>query len=349
MNPTTSRAAQPAPPARREGGAAVAGRLALILMALAAAPAALAQAPAVPAAPPAAAATPEAAEAPRPIPPQAFRTPEDGFAALVAALRSARDRDAVRVLGSAGLRLVRSGDPVADRAARERFLREYDTRAEILRPAPGRAELQVGADGWPLPLPMLERAGAWRFDTAAAGQAIIDRRIGRNELDTIATLRAIADAQDEFAATAGRDGALRFYARRLFSSPGRRDGLYWPTAEGEPPSPLGPLVAAASAGGYGRAAEGAPQPYQGYVFRMLDRQGAAAPGGAIDFRAPDGRMLGGWAAIATPARYGVSGIMTFMVSHHGVVWERDLGPDTARLAAAITAFDPGPGWARVAE
>lgn len=291
---------------------------------------------------------PAAQAAPRPVPPQAFRTPEEGFAALVAALRSGRDRDAVRVLGSAGLPLVRSGDPVADRTARERFLREYDSRAEILRPAPDRAVLQVGADGWPLPLPLLQRGGTWRFDTAAAGQEIIDRRIGRNELDTIEALRAIADAQDDYAATAGRHGALRAYARRFFSTPGQRDGLYWPTADGEPPSPLGPLAAAASAGGYTRGRGDAPTPFQGYVFRMLDRQGPAAPGGAVEYEV-NGRMFGGWAAIATPARYGVSGIKTFLVSHHGTVWEQDLGPDTARIAAAITAFDPGPGWTRVAE
>ncbi|WP_244457498.1 DUF2950 domain-containing protein [Roseomonas fluvialis] len=286
--------------------------------------------------------------APRPVPPQTFRTPEDGFAALVAALRANSDRQAVRVLGSAGLRLVRSGDPVADRTARERFLREYDARAEILRPTPDRAVLQVGADGWPLPVPLVQRGGAWRFDTAAAGQEIIDRRIGRNELDTIEALRAIVDAQDDYAATAGRQGALRTYARRFFSAPGQRDGLYWPTAEGEAPSPLGPLAAAASAGGYARGRGDTPTPFHGYLFRMLDSQGESAPGGAVDY-VVNGRMIGGWAAIATPARYGVSGIKTFLVSHHGTVWEQDLGPDTARIAAGITRFDPGAGWTRVAE
>ncbi len=288
------------------------------------------------------------APAPRPILPQAFRTPEEGFAALVAALRSGQDRQAVRVLGSAGLRLVRSGDPVADRTARERFLREYDARAEILRPSADRAVLQVGADSWPLPVPLVQRGGAWRFDAAAGGQEIVDRRIGRNELDTIETLRALVDAQDDYAATAGRQGALRAYARRFFSTPGQRDGLYWPTAEGEAPSPLGPLAAAASAGGYTRGRAGTPEPFHGYLFRILESQGTAAPGGVVDY-VVNGRMIGGWAAIATPARHGVSGIMTFLVSHDGVIWERDLGPDTARAAAAITTFDPGPGWTRVAQ
>lgn len=309
--------------------------------------AALAQAPA-----PAAALEPSAAEsrpaARRAIPPASYPTPEAGFAALVAALRAPGDRQALRVLGSAGVRLVRSGDPVADRAAREQFLAAYDQKAEIVRPAPDRAELQVGDDGWPLPLPMLQRGGVWRFDTAAGTQAIVDRRIGRNELDTIEALRELVHAQDEYARGAGRVGAFRTYARRFFSTPGQRDGLYWHTEEGEPDSPLGPLAAAASAGGYARGTGDTPQPFHGYLFRMLESQGPAAPGGAMDY-VVNGRMIGGFAAIAWPARYSVSGIKTFMVSHDGQVWERDLGPQTAREAAAITTFNPGEGWTRVAE
>lgn len=305
--------------------------------------AALAQAPA-PAPDPAAEAP--RAEAPRPVPPRAFRTPEEGFAAFVAALRARSDAEGIRVLGSAGHRLIRSGDPVADRAARARFLAAHDEKTEITRPAPDRAVLLVGADGWPLPIPMIERGGAWRFDAVAGGQEIANRRIGRNELDTIETLRAVADAQAEFARTVGRQGAFQTYARRFFSSPGQRDGLYWPTREGEAASPLGPLAAAASAGGYARRQGGPPQPFHGYVFRMLEAQGPNAPGGAMDF-VVNGRMIGGFGVLAVPVRYGVSGIKTFMVSHNGDVWESDLGPDTERVARSIVAFDPGPGWSRV--
>ncbi|MEO3475637.1 DUF2950 domain-containing protein [Roseomonas sp. CAU 1739] len=324
-------------------------RTALIggLAALFATSAALAQAPA-----PAMSAEAPAAEAPpaapRPIPPAAFRSPEEGFAALVAALRAPGDRQALRVLGTAGTRLIRSGDPVADRAARERFLTAYGQKAEILRPSPDRAVLQVGEDGWPLPLPLLQRGGVWRFDTAAATQEMVDRRIGRNELDTIDALRELVDAQDEYARTAGRSGALRAYARRFFSTPGQRDGLYWQSGPGEPDSPLGPLAAAASAGGYARGRGDTPQPFHGYLFRMLEAQGPAAPGGAMDY-VVNGRMIGGFATIAWPASYGVSGIKTFLVSHSGVVWERDLGPDTARAAARITTFNPEEGWTRVAD
>jgi hypothetical protein len=315
------------------------------LAALLCSTAAIAQAPAPVPSP---AAEAPRAEAPRPVPPRAFRTPEEGFAAFVAAVRARSDADGIRVLGSAGYRYIRSGDPVADREARARFLAAHDEKAEISRPAPDRAVLVVGADGWPLPIPMIERGGRWRFDAAAGGQEIANRRIGRNELDTIETLRAVADAQAEFARTAGRQGAFQAYARRFFSTPGQRDGLYWPTRDDEAASPLGPLAAAASAGGYAVRQRDAPSPFQGYYFRMLEAQGPHARGGAMDF-VVNGRMIGGFGALATPARYGISGIKTFMISHEGIVYERDLGPDTARLAAAITTFDPGAGWTRVAE
>jgi Protein of unknown function (DUF2950) len=157
----------------------------------------------------------------------------------------------------------------------------------------------------------------------------------------------MADAQAEYAATTGRHGALRAYAQRFFSTRGQRDGLYWPTKEGEAESPLGPLAAAASAGGYARRQPGeAPQPYHGYVYRILKRQGPAAPGGAMDY-VVNGLMIGGFGILAYPARYGSTGITTFMISHDGVVWQQDLGPDTARVAAAIDAFDPDGGWQKL--
>jgi hypothetical protein len=245
--------------------------------------------------------------------------------------------------------LVRDADAAVRQHARDRFLEGYVEKAEIVHPTPDRAVLQVGNDGFPLALPMLQRGGLWRFDSGAARQEILDRRIGRNELDTIETLRAIADAQDEYVRTAGRQGAFRVYARRLFSTPGQRDGLFWPTGEGEPPSPLGPLAAAASAGGYARARPGdTPQPFHGYLFRILESQGPDAPGGEMAYVA-NGRMIGGWAVIATPFRYGSTGIMTFMISHHGDIWQANLGPETDRLAAGIIEFNPGPGWEKVSD
>lgn len=294
-------------------------------------------------------ATTPTAQPAQPVPPQLFRSPEDGFVAFAAAMRAQDEQALLRILGTAGRRLIRSGDPVADREMRDRFRAAHDEKAEILRPTPNRAVLQVGTDGWPLPIPMLRRDGGWRFDAQQGAQTVIDRRIGRNELDTIETLRAIADAQHDYARSAGRSGAFLAYARRFFSTPGQRDGLFWPTAEDEPPSPLGPLVAAASAGGYARPQPGdAPQPLRGYVFRILESQGAAAPGGAFDY-VVNGRMIGGFAVLAVPARYRSTGIKTFMISHHGDVWEADLGPETERRARRIDRFDPGPGWTRVIE
>lgn len=291
---------------------------------------------------------PAAQPAPQPVPPQAFRSPEDGFAAFAAAMRAHDERALLRILGTAGRRLVRSGDPAADRDVRVRFIAAYDEKAEIVRPAPNRAVLQLGPDGWPLPIPLVQRDGRWRFDAQAGEQTVIDRRVGRNELDTIDTLRAIAEAQDEYARGAGRSGAFLAYARRFFSTPGQRDGLFWTTAENEPPSPLGPLVAAASAGGYARAQPGdTPRPLHGYYFRILEAQGPAAPGGAFDY-VVNGRMIGGFAVLAFPASYRSTGIKTFLISHHGAVWEADLGAATDRLTRDMTRFDPGPGWTRVA-
>jgi hypothetical protein len=288
------------------------------------------------------------AAAPRAVAPQSFRSPEDGFAAYVAALQSGDSHRLQRVIGSANLPLVRDGDRRLAREARQRFLAAHAEKAEIQRPAPDRAVLQVGPDGWTLPLPLVQRGGVWRFDSAAARQEILDRRIGRNELDTIEALRAVADAQDEYARTAGRHGEFRAYAQRLFSTPGQRDGLYWGTAPGEPDSPLGPLLAAASAGDSPRASGDTPQPYHGYLFRILKSQGPDAPGGALDY-VVNGRMIGGWAVIAVPYRYGSTGIMTFVISHNGDVWQANLGPETARIADGITTFNPASGWEKVPE
>ncbi len=293
--------------------------------------------------PPAVAAPPRR---PAPAPPQTFASPEAGFAAVADAARAGDDRALIRILGEAARPLIRSGDPAQDKAALERFSNAYAQKAEILHPSEDSATLQVGNDAWPLPIPMVRSGGKWRFDPGKGVQELVTRRIGQNELDTIQVLEAIVDAQDEYARTEGRKGAFQAYARRLFSTPGKHDGLYWASAEGEPESPLGPLAAAAAATGVVRSAGDKPTPYHGYVLRLLERQGPNAPGGALDY-VVNGLMIGGFGVIAMPAQWGVTGIQTFMVSHSGVVYQRNLGPETARIAPGITAFDPGPEWQRV--
>jgi len=277
--------------------------------------------------------------------PEGFASPEAGFAAFAEGVKTLDDRRLLAILGEGGRQLIWSGDPAGDRLARDKFSTEYAAKADILRPAPDRAVLQIGQDGWQLPIPMTERAGTWRFDTAAGAQMLIDRRIGGNELAAIEVLRAIAAAEREYLAGEGTTGGFPAYARRLLSSPGKRDGLYWPTAEGAPESPLGPLVAEATAGGYRRGR--GPQPYHGYLFRILEGQGAHATGGALSY-VVRGRMIGGFAALASPAQWGSTGLASYLISHHGEVWQSNLGPRTAVRAAAIDRFDPGPAWTKLA-
>jgi hypothetical protein len=245
------------------------------------------------------------------------------------------------ILGADAEKWVWSGDAVADRAAGEGFVRAYDEKHVVVPQGEGRAALSIGRDDWPFAFPLVSTGGRWRFDTDAGKDELLARRIGSNELDVINVMMAIVDAQQEYA-SADRDGTgLRQYARKFASNPGKTDGLYWPTKADQVPSPLGAVMMNAAREGYQKADR--QRPYHGYYFRMLERQGASAKGGALDY-VVKGRMIGGFAAIAWPAQYGNSGIMTFIVNHDGVVYEKDLGANTAALARGITSFDPGAGW-----
>jgi hypothetical protein len=208
-------------------------------------------------------------------------------------------------------------------------------------------ELVIGHEDWPFPIPVVHDRNGWWFDTVAGAEEVLARRIGRNELATIGALRTYVIAQREYAQT-GHDGLdAGVYARQIRSDPGMHNGLYWPTeSPDDPPSPLGAFAAAAEAEGYGADPDAGPQPYRGYHFRILTEQGTAAPGGKQDYIV-DGRMTGGFAMIAYPAAYGSSGIMTFIVGPESIVYESDLGEQTASLAAAITTYDPGDDWSPV--
>jgi hypothetical protein len=276
-----------------------------------------------------------------------FPSPEEAVRALVEATRASEPAALLAVLGPDARPLIASGDDVADQRSRERFLRAYEQGWQLVAAGEARAVLAVGQDGWRLPIPLVREGGSWRFDTAQGRREILDRRIGRNELSAIQVCLAYVDAQREYYVRQASGGPLLAYAQRFGSTPGRRDGLYWEAAPGEPPSPLGPLVARAQAAGYrpGKGGQG-PHPYWGYYYRILTAQGSHAPGGAYDY-VVRGQMIGGFALVAFPAEYGASGVMTFIVSHDGVVYQKNLGPQTSAVARAMTRFDPDPSWTRV--
>jgi len=278
---------------------------------------------------------------------QSYAAPEEAAAALAAATR-AHDQAALRaIFGPGSERLLSSGDRYADEQGQSRFAAAYDKKHALVPQAAGRMQLEVGANDWPLPIPIVQAGGRWQFDTQAGAEEIINRRIGRNELAAIRVSLAYVEAQKDYFARIKQETGTGSYAERLVSTPGHQDGLYWPAGAGNSESPFGPLVSQAEEEGYpGALVGGKPIPYQGYNFRILKAQGPDAPGGAMSY-VQSGRMTGGFALIAWPASYGSSGIMTFQVNQDGVVFQKDLGPTTSRVVPGIARFDPDLTWARV--
>jgi hypothetical protein len=276
-----------------------------------------------------------------------FDSAEGAANALADAVRKESPKDVLEVVGAKAKDwLLTSGD-IADREEWRIFLAAYDRKHSIDASVDGKALLSVGEDPWLFPAPIVrDKAGKWSFDAAAGREEILNRRVGRNELDTIQSLLAIVDAQREYAAADADGNGLKDYAVRFASSAGKKDGLYWETAEGQPRSPLGPLVAKAVQEGYAEKVKtGKVEPYQGYLYRMLTAQGAHASGGAFDYIV-NGRLFGGFAVIAYPAQYGNTGVKTFIVNHEGEVYEKDLGPSTLELARRIKRFDPDKTWTK---
>ena len=273
-----------------------------------------------------------------------YATPEEAAQALIDAAVNEDVKALEAVLGPDVSELA-SGDPVADAADREAFVEAALTAAGIEdgEDGEGTAILVVGEDDWPFAIPLVKDDQGWRFDMDAGRDEIYKRRIGRNELHAIAVMRAIVDAENEYQSV-DRDGdGILEYAQHVASSEGQKDGLYWPVKEGEPESPIGPLVAEATAQGYEKSEDGSAVPYYGYIFRMLAGQGENAAGGAMAYE-QDGDASRGYAVLAYPAEYGNSGIMTFMVDAQGIVFEKDLGDQTVEAAAAIAAYDPDMSW-----
>jgi hypothetical protein len=269
---------------------------------------------------------------------KAFPSPDAAIDALVAAVRSDQPGSIEAVLGPDSAALVQSGDPVADKTDRAAFAKVFDTKHQINRNG-AIATLVVGDEGRAFPIPLREVEGRWLFDLSAARRDILNRRVGRNELSAIEVCRAIVDAERDYASADRTGGGFAEYAQKFMSDAGKKNGLYWQSAAGEPESPLGPLVATARAEGY----QGRHEPYHGYFYKILLRQGSHTPGGAQDY-VVRGHMIGGFAIVAYPAKWGDSGVMTFVVDRSGVVMQRNLGRDTARVAQAMTRYDPDVGW-----
>ena len=273
-----------------------------------------------------------------------FASAEQAAEALIGAMRSNNQPELLRILGPSAEALIHSGDEVADGQARLRLVNAFDAAHRIELEGTSRALMVVGAEQWSLPIPVVQQGERWHFDTDAGTQRILDRRVGRNELSVIRVCREYVAAQREYAARDRLGNGSGEFAQRFDSSPGKRDGLYWEAAAGETPSPFGPLMARARAEGYA-AKDGLdrPSPYHGYYYRILTRQGVHAPGAAKDYLI-DGHMTGGYALLAYPAKWGDSGIMTFVVNQDGIVFEKNLGPETDRLAREITVYDPDLSW-----
>jgi Protein of unknown function (DUF2950) len=279
---------------------------------------------------------------------QQFSSPQQAVAALAAAVEKNDVAGLLAILGPGSEELISSGDKVADQKGRARFLKAYREKNRLEQEQDGRTVLIIGDKDFPFPIPIVREEEGWRFDTAAGREEILDRRIGRNELHTIEVMRAYTDAQRRYACQKCNGDSSEF-AQKFASSPGKKDGLYWATGEGEQESPFGPMIAKASAEGYSGSLDGdAPEPFHGYLFKILKAQGSHAEGGAFDY-VVNGRMILGFALVAYPACYGASGIMTFIVNQEGVIYEKDLGDDTASVVAAMTAYDPDDTWRKYLE
>ncbi len=274
-----------------------------------------------------------------------FATPDAAVVALLSAVQSDDHKDLQKIFGPDAHDLV-TGDPVADANNYKTFAQQTMEKAELEQRDPNTMVLHIGKEDWPFPIPITKASdGKWFFDTNAGRNENLARHIGADELETISICRAYVQAQREYAMQDRNKDEVLEYAQRLRSSEGKQDGLYWPASDDQPQSPFGPLVAQAGAEGYAPISGSPrnPEPFHGYYYRILKAQGDAAPGGAYNY-VINGHMIAGFALIAYPADYGKSGVMTFIVSHQGKVYQKDLGATTVEKAKAIEAYNPDKSW-----
>jgi hypothetical protein len=283
------------------------------------------------------------AENPEKTSSNAYATPDDASNALLAAVKAGDQSALLAIFGPDSKDVIFSGDPVQDKNTASAFVEGYGTMHRWRNLVDGSQILLVGADNFPFPIPLKKNAdGKWFFDTSAGKEEVLNRRIGRNELAIIDVCEAAADAQAEYYSKPHDGEPAKLYAAKFLSDPGKQNGLHWKTEEGQPPSPLGPLFAFATAEGYSANPQ-SHSPFHGYYFHSLKGQTDKAPGGAKEYMV-NGKMTGGFALVAYPAEYGNSGVMTFILNQDGVLLEKDLGKATTETATAMTLFDPDPSW-----
>ncbi len=269
-----------------------------------------------------------------------FSSAEDASQALFSAVRSGDERAMLEILGSDARQIVSSGDAAEDAQSRTNFAQRYQEMHRLVREPDGTTSLYIGAENWPTPIPLMNRGNAWYFDTDAGKQEILFRRVGENELSTIRICQELVAAEKEYGSAHRNE-----YAQKILSDEGQHNGLYWKAADGEAQSPIGPLVASAVTEDNARDREGTPTPFRGYYFHILARQGKNGPGGAKNY-VVDGKMTAGFAFVAYPAEYGTSGVMTFVVSEDGEVYQKDLGEKTASMARSMKEYNPNTSWKR---
>jgi hypothetical protein len=276
-----------------------------------------------------------------------FSSPDQASKALFLAVRSGNEKDLLEIFGADGKEIISSGDPAEDQKSRETFAEKYQEMNRLVAEPDGAVRLYVGAENWPMPIPLVNRKNAWYFDTSAGKEEILFRRIGRNEMATIRVLQELVAAQKEYYSKTHDDDGVKQYAQKFVSDQGKHDGLYWNASNPETESPIGPLVAYAGSDGYAKTLSSPPNsPFQGYYFRVLTRQGEHASGGAKHYRV-HGKMTRGFAFLAYPAEYANSGIMSFVVDQDGILYQKDLGPKTADVANALREYDPDKTWVKV--
>jgi hypothetical protein len=274
-----------------------------------------------------------------------FASPDEAIKALQAATE-AKNKAALQEIFGAEVRELLTGDEVQDANNAQRFAAAMAQGCHPVKEGEDKITLEVGTNNWPMPIPLVKADGQWRFDTAAGKEEIINRHIGKDELHALGVCRAYVDAQKKYAGANPAAGGGVTYAQKFKSAPGKKDGLYWPSAENEPASPFGPLVAEAHAEGYGQNKGSGPHPFHGYYFRILTRQGGAAPGGKKDYLS-HGNLTAGFALVAYPEHWDQSGIMTFIIANDGKVFQRNLGEKTSRIAGAMKEYNPDGEWTLV--